>query len=261
MEQSDDLRQEGEALYELLCTLKQDDWPGITPFKNYSVYDVIAHLHTTDVAATVALKDADGFREMVRSGNRAIAITGPKAQLPGLSDGVELRETWHRDLNELCDLLDNVDIKLRVPWFGPDMSVRMFASARQMETWSHGQDIYDLVRAPRSHADRLKNIAQIGVRTFGWTFANRGLEVPQPPPYVRLTAPSGALWEWNDPSDENCVIGDAVEFCRVVTQGRNIQDTKLNVVGETATRWMEVAQCFAGGPQQPPAPGERAWSE
>ena len=262
MQQSEDLREEGEALYQLLLTLKPDDWPAITPFKNYSAYDVIAHLHTTDLAATVALKDPDGFRRMVRSGgDRAIAITGPKAQLPDLSDSIELRETWRRYLNELCDLLDNVDMKLRVPWFGPDMSVRMFSSARQMETWSHGQDIFDLVRAPRTHADRLKNVAQIGVRTFGWTFANRGEEVPQAAPYVRLTAPSGAQWEWNDPSDTNCVTGDAVEFCRVVTQGRNIKDTKLEVAGEIATRWMAVAQCFAGGPQQPPAPGERAWNE
>jgi len=261
MEQSDALREEGAALYELLGTLKPDDWSRITPFKNYSVYDVIAHLHTTDLSATIALKDPDGFREMVRTGNRAIGITGPKSQLADLADGDDLREAWHRYLNELCDLLGNIDIKLRVPWFGPDMSVRMFTSARQMETWSHGQDIYDLVRAPRTHTDRLKNIAQIGVRTFGWTFVNRGEEVPQPAPYVALTSPSGALWEWNDKSATNCVTGDAVEFCRVVTQGRNIQDTELNMTGETATRWMEIAQCFAGGPQQPPAPGERAWSE
>jgi len=45
----------------------------------------------------------------------------------------------------------------------------------------------------------------------------------------------------------------------VVTQGRNVADTALAVVGTTAERWMAVAQCFAGGPEEPPAPGQRHW--
>ena len=99
----------------------------------------------------------------------------------------------------------------------------------------------------------------IGVRTFGWTFVNRREPIPEDIPYVRLDAPSGEIWEWNEPSETNKVEGDAVEFCHVVTQGRNIADTALTVVGETATRWMAVAQCFAGGPETPPAPGQRHW--
>ena len=136
----------------------------------------------------------------------------------------------------------------------------MFASARQMETWAHGQDIYDLKRAPRTNTARIRNIAQIGVRTYGWTFVNRGERVPEPAPYVCLTSPSGDTWEWNEPSETNCVKGDAVQFCHVVTQGRNIADVDLEVVGENASTWMAVAQCFAGGPNDPPAPGVRAWS-
>ena len=80
-------------------------------------------------------------------------------------------------------------------------------------------------------------------------------------PYVRLTAPSGAIWEWGEPETEDRVEGSAVEFCHVVTQGRNIADTDLAVSGETAVEWMAIAQCFAGGPEEPPAPGQRAWSD
>ena len=68
----------------------------------------------------------------------------------------------------------------------------------------------------------VRNIATIGMKTFGWTFVNRGLEVPGPPPYVRLVAPSGEVWEWNDPSESESVRGDALAFCQVVTQVRNI---------------------------------------
>ena len=64
-------------------------------------------------------------------------------------------------------------------------------------------------------------------------------------------------WEWSEPDPDDKVEGLASEFCHVVTQGRNIADTKLEVVGETARKWMSIAQCFAGGPEEPPAPGQR----
>jgi len=126
-----------------------------------------------------------------------------------------------------------------------------------METWAHGQEVYDLMRAKRTCTDRIKNIAVIGVKTFGWTFVNRGEDVPGPPPYVRLNSPSGAVWQWGEPSEEEFVKGEAVDFCHVVTQGRNIADTALETKGPVATRWMSIAQCFAGGSVDPPQPGVR----
>ncbi|MBW2295365.1 MAG: hypothetical protein JRG94_24105 [Deltaproteobacteria bacterium] len=95
------------------------------------------------------------------------------------------------------------------------------------------------------------------MKTFGWTFVNRKMEIPGPPPYIKLTSPSGETWEWNEASDKERICGEASEFCQVVTQGRNIAETNLEVVGEIATLWMSIAQCFAGGPVDPPKPGER----
>jgi len=43
----------------------------------------------------------------------------------------------------------------------------------------------------------------------------------------------------------------------VVTQTRNIADTRLQVSGEIAQQWMAIAQCFAGGAVMPPVPGTR----
>jgi len=147
----------------------------------------------------------------------------------------------------------------RIGWVGPLMGARTFASARLMEVWAHGQDIYDLLRRQRVHHDRIRAIAELGVRTFSFTFTNRGLKPPGSKPHVRLVAPSGSTWEWNPPDDANHIAGSAIEFCHVVTQGRNILDTRLDVVGEAASQWMSIAQCFAGRPSDPPAPGERSW--
>jgi len=153
--------------------------------------------------------------------------------------------------------LGESDPKRRLPWFGPDMGVRMFTTARFMETWAHGQEIYDLAKAPREPTDRIQHVAEIGVRTYGWTFMNRKLEVPGPPPHVRLTAPSGAIWEWHAENAESSVTGSALDFCQVVTQTRNAADTGLQVKGDVAQQWMKIAQCFAGGAVDPPPPGAR----
>jgi hypothetical protein len=65
------------------------------------------------------------------------------------------------------------------------------------------------------------------------------------------------VWEWNEPSDTDFVRGDAVDFCQTVTQTRNVADTALEVKGDVSTAWMKIAQCFAGGPVDPPAAGVR----
>ena len=104
---------------------------------------------------------------------------------------------------------------------------------------------------------RLRNIAEIGVRTFGWAYRNRGLPVPPIRPFINLATPFGESWTWNTPSANEAVTGDAFAFCQVVTQTRNAADTDLHIAGPTARHWMSIAQCFAGPPETPPAPGSR----
>ena len=126
-----------------------------------------------------------------------------------------------------------------------------------METWAHGQEVFDHLGVRRIDTDRIRNIAQLGVNTFGWTFGNRGMKAPGAAPRVTLLAPSGATWEWNGDNTADHVQGSATEFCQVVTQTRNIGDTGLRVSGAVAEQWMAIAQCFAGPPEQPPATGTR----
>ena len=97
----------------------------------------------------------------------------------------------------------------------------------------------------------------MGAATFGWSYINRGLPVPEVPPALHLTAPSGTVWHWNEDTPADSITGTAVDFARVVTQVRNVADTSLEVRGETAAGWMTIAQCYAGNPTDPPAPGAR----
>jgi uncharacterized protein (TIGR03084 family) len=261
LQESLDLRAEADELHAFLHTLREGDWSRPTPFLGWTPWDVVAHLHFFDLVSMLALTDPDAFAEKRGRLIEAMAAGVPGAEIArrelGELSSPELLARWHATCHEMAQQLGASDPKRRLPWFGPDMGVRMFTTARYMETWAHAQDVYDLLHAPRTHTDRIKNVAVLGVRTFGWTFANRRLEVPGPPPHVRLVAPAGALWEWYGPSDASRVAGDAVDFCQVVTQTRNVADTSLEVVGDVARRWMAIAQCFAGGPADPPKPGER----
>ena len=126
-----------------------------------------------------------------------------------------------------------------------------------MEIWSHAQAIYDLTGKTRIYNDDIKNIVNIGIKTYEWTYINRKLEVPKQKPYIVLHSPSSKQWEWNEPSDENSIYGLASDFCHVVTQNRNVLDTKLEVTGSIANHWMSIAQCFAGDPETPPEKGAR----
>ena len=253
-----DLAAEAEALDTALANLADEDWQRVTAFRNWTVFDVVAHLHLSDHMGMKALEGEVAFRalmdEMRESGTNIAAFA---RRWLGDIDGPTLRARWRELLASLIDGLAATDPGKRLPWAGPGMKPRMFATARQMETWAHGWEIFDLFALPRTHGDRLKNIATIGVRTFGWTYANRGLPVPEQVPHVSLMAPSGARWTWNEPQTDNRVEGDAVQFCQVVTQVRHVDDTALSVSGAVARDWMAKAQCFAGPPVDPPPPGSR----
>jgi uncharacterized protein (TIGR03084 family) len=262
LQQAIDFREESEALFALIDPLAERDWERKTQFKEWTINDVIAHLHFGNYLADLSLQDSAAFTDFIRrwmteSKHKVSHMAATHAWLDGTKNRVLLKR-WQEFYREMSDRFVGADPKQRVKWVGPDMSVRSSITARLMETWAHGQAVYDLLGQVRDDADRIQNIAVLGVNTFGWTFTNRGVVVPTDPPYLRLTAPSGAIWEWNLPiQQENRIEGKAVEFCQVVTQVRNIADTTLQVSGKTATSWMAIAQCFAGPPENPPAPSTR----
>ncbi len=261
MQQADDFRQECAALAELLENRPDAVFATVTQFKDWTIHDVIGHLHMFNVAARLALEDESGFEKIfapvaVALGRGQSMLVPQNAWLKGLRDRA-LFEAWRRECEATAETYAHTDPKRRIRWAGPDMSARSSITARQMETWAHGQEVFDCLGVQRHETDRIRNIAHLGVSTYGWTFENRRLPVPQPAPHVKLEAPSGAVWTWGEPQNNSEIAGDAVEFCQIVTQTRNVADTNIRTSGETARRWMAMAQCFAGEPHDPPAPGSR----
>ena len=261
MQQAYDYIAEASDLADVLSNCTDQIFNLETQFKSWTINDIVGHLYMFDLAALKALECPKIFQKFF----------APIAN--GMDNGLSLRECQYRFLGSLThralfkrwkkishtlgQAYSNADPKQRVKWIGPEMSAMSSITARQMEIWAHGQEIYDALGIIRPAKDRIRNICHLGVATFGWSFHNRGLIAPQKQPYVRLKSPSGTVWEWNNPEAESWVVGDALAFAQVVTQVRSIDDITLKVKGPAAQKWMSIAQCFAGAPENPPKKGAR----
>lgn len=256
-----DFKAECDQIFELLANQSSTVFDRQTRFKKWTISDIVRHLHLWNIAANLSLNDPEEFLAFVTN---AMTEMGAGAGHIGFQNkyfegqtSADIFNAWAKYYPEMAEQFHEADAGKRVKWAGPDMSVRSSIIARQMEHWAHAQAIFDILGVDRENHDRLKNVAHIGVTTFSWSFRVRGETPPAPKPFVKLTAPSGAIWTWNDKQTDNCINGSAEEFCQVVTQCRNIGDTALSMTGPIAEEWMAHAQCFAGGAETPPSKGMR----
>ena len=259
----DDLVAEQRVLDGIMARLDDADWRLPTPSARWTVRDQIAHLTYFDRMAAIAICDAvyatdhfnahrDELFELFDDQRAADEHTlAPFAEL----DGRDALAAWRAGRDELERAARKLDETTRIVWYGPSMGSKSFLTARLMEVWAHGLDICDAVGSEREPTDRLRHIAQLGVITRGWSYAVRGEQPPETEVQVRLTAPSGADWQWGPEGASDSVSGPAVDFCAVVTQRRHVDDTRLVVTGAAARDWMRKAQAFAGGPTEGPSPG------
>lgn len=257
----DDLLGEYRALATLCEGLSPAQWATPTDFYGWTPWDEIAHLAYFDETALEAVTDPPSFvsKQAVLSTQMAqgLQISAIARARFGHLDGPGLVALWRQRHEALVQALQPLDPKARLPWYGPTMSARSFATARLMETWAHGQDIWDAVGRTRGTSPGLRHIVHLGVTTYGWSFVNRQRPVPEPVPYVALRAPDGSTWAWGEPSITDAVQGPALDFALLVTQRRHRDDTALRWTGDSADQWTLIAQCFAGPPADGPAAGAR----
>lgn len=259
-----ELADEQQALDTVVGTLAPDDWAHPTPSPGWTVADQIGHLTYFDGAAVTAITEPAAFvaeRDAVLgdvlSGAVSmddVTLTPYRAMGPG-----ELLAAWRDNRDRLAAAAATLAEDARVEWYGPSMGAKSFLTARLMEVWAHGQDVVDAATelgrpAHRPPTDRLRHIAQLGVITRGWSYRNRGLDVPADEVRVDLVAPSGATWSWGPEDAAERIAGPAEDFCLVVTQRRHPHDTALEITGAAARDWMVHAQAFAGGATDGPPP-------
>jgi len=248
------LDEETAALLGVLVDASDVQWQAATPSPGWTVADQVSHLAYFDEAATASVLDAVRFDELR---NDAIALG------VALCDEVAARYravtpaallVWWRDARAaMVTAMLAAGPSRRVPWYGPDFSVASAMTGRIMETWAHGQDVYDALGEPHRVTGALYDVARLCARTRANSYASRGQAVPAGDVAVELAAPGGTTWRFGGEATA-VVRGDAVEFCLVATQRRNLADTSIETDGPGAREWLEIAQAFAG----PPGPGRAA---
>jgi uncharacterized protein (TIGR03084 family) len=246
-----DLAAEGAALDALVAPLDDDGWRTPTPAAGWDVATQVVHLAWTDEVAVFAARDKEKWDEVVVQ-----AIADPEGfvdaeALAGAQASPEsILARWRTARAALEDVLRHYPDGQKMPWFGPPMSPTSMATARFMETWAHSLDVHEALGVTPEPTDRIRHVAHLGVRTRNYAYSVHSLEPPADDFRVELRAPSGELWEWGPVEAEQSVRGSAYDFCLRVTQRRHRDDLDLVATGPDASRWLDIAQAFAGPPGQ-----------
>jgi uncharacterized protein (TIGR03084 family) len=241
-----DLEAEHEALDRLLSTLKDDQWDLPTLSEGWALRDCVSHIaHIDDVSVSLLRGDNSPLEEAAEKlrGFVNIGPTKGRSMTPS-----EILSWWRESRAIMIEDLLKCDPKRRIPWFALPMGARSFTTARLMETWAHGLDCYDAVGAESEDTDRLRHVAFLAYMARPYAYQANGLKMPEAPLRIELVLPSGAKWSQGPDDAEDLIRGQAGEFCRVAVRRRHWKDMNLEIEGDEAKRYIEIAQTYAGPP-------------
>lgn len=242
-----DLALEGDALDLLVADLPTQGWRTATPAAGWTVAHQVAHLTWTDEVAVVAATDKQAWDQLVvQALENPDGFVDAEAERLSQLEPAALLARWREGRQRLAQALSDHPSGEKMPWFGPPMAAPSMATARYMETWAHGLDVAEGLGVQVTPHDRVRHVVHLGVRTRGFAYVNRGLPAPETEVHLRLTAPSGEVWEYGDPAAAQRVTGAAWDFALLVTQRRHRADLDLEASGEEADAWLDIAQAFAG---------------
>ncbi|MDZ4828521.1 MAG: maleylpyruvate isomerase family mycothiol-dependent enzyme [Actinomycetota bacterium] len=241
----DELEAEQRSVQDVVRAIGADDWLSPTPAWGWDVRDTIAHLADTDEVAADTMTGGPGSL----SARGELAASTEDVTYRGVLrgrciDGSAVLAWWEAAAARERDLFTKLDPDTRVPW-GLGMKPRSFVSARLMETWAHGLDVYAALGAEPVDTDRLAHVAWLATKALPYAFSVVGRPQPPEPVRVELTLPSGAPWTDGPEGAENLIRGSAGQYCRVFVQRLPMSKaTDIEVRGEAAGAAIEVARAF-----------------
>ncbi|MCP2351620.1 TIGR03084 family metal-binding protein [Nonomuraea roseoviolacea] len=238
-----DLVAEGDELDALVSA--EDDWTRPTPAAGWTIAHQIAHLAAADANVLIAIRTPDEFDAVLK---RAEAAGSRRADLDAAAGAARPRsallEDWRAGRAEVAAALRDVPLDHGFPWYGSQVTAALMVPLRLMETWAHGQDIYDTLGVPHRPTGRLRHVAALGVVGRELSFHAAQSPLPAEPFRVELTGPDGETWAWGPEDAAQRVRGSALDFCLRVTRRRSLAETGLTAVGEDARKWLEIARVF-----------------
>ncbi|MEU8142715.1 TIGR03084 family metal-binding protein [Nonomuraea sp. NPDC048901] len=238
-----DLVAEGDELDALVSA--EADWSKPTPAVGWTIAHQIAHLASADANVLIAIRTPEAFDAVLK---QAEAAGSQHADLDAAAGAAKPRsallEQWRAGRAEVAAELRDLLPDQGLPWYGSQLTTVLMVPLRLMETWAHGQDVFDALGVSRRPTGRLQHVASLGVIGRELSFYAAQLPTPAEPFRVELTAPDGQTWVWGPGDAEQRVQGSALDFCLRVTQRRSRAQTDLTAVGEDAQKWLEIARVF-----------------
>ena len=241
----DDLAAEQRELQALLREIDGDAWLQPTPARGWDVRDTVAHLADTDEMAIATATGASGsINERATAAASGEDLTFQGVLRGRRRAGSDVLAWWEATTAAEREMFEALDPNVRVPW-GIGMRAPSFVTARLMETWAHGLDVYAALGVVPRDTDRLAHVAWLSTRALPYAYSVAGLEAPPEPLRVELTLPSGAAWSIGPADAESRITGPAGEYCRVFVHRMQLADARgLRADGPAATSALAVARAF-----------------
>ena len=250
-----ELSHERVQLVDLLQPLPEQALRARPPSGHWTIADHVTQLALLDEAATVAITAPKRFATHAR----ARLAGGPSA--PGDIDarararpGPGLLEWLGRTQRALINAYRDIGPDRRMPWYGTELDARSSLIARLTETWAHGHDLADALHVTWHSTERLRHVADLGVRNLGASFEVLGRPVPTVPVRIELGGPGGEIWTWGSERARDRVTGSAQDLCLVLTGRRAVAGTGLTVTGAVVGEWLAIGRVYPGSPD---IPGDR----
>jgi uncharacterized protein (TIGR03084 family) len=240
-----DLEAEQVALQSLLRDVEPSDWLRPTPAWQWDVRDSVSHLADTDELAIDTMRDGPrSLGRMVASHASAEDVTYEGVRRGRRRSGADVLAWWEAVSHEERATLRALDPATRVPW-GLGMRPPSFVTARLMETWAHGLDVYAALGVEPVDTPRLRHVAWIATRAVPYAFSVVARAPPSAPLRVELTLPDGTTWDTGPADAADRITGPAGEYCRVFVQRLRAADApNLRAEGDAARAVLAVARAY-----------------
>ncbi len=239
-----DLVAEQQSLDQFLQRVAIRDWERPTPAAGWSIRDTVSHLATFEEYAYNALAQGGSRQSEAAQYPNDEAFT-QAGVLPGRAmRAQDVIEWWRGARAKVIEELSRSQPTMRVPWFKSDMSARTFATARLMETWAHGLDIYSSLGEECEDTIRLRHIAWLAWKSLPYAFEYAGEEYSQPV-RIEVLGPQWSKWVFGPADTDQVIKGQAGEWCRVAVQRMDAGKAKsLKAQGEVAEMALRVARAY-----------------
>lgn len=254
-----DLVAEQQQLDQFLQTLRVRQWALETAAPGWSVQDTVSHLAFTEAFAAEVL-DQGAARIKAEKVTDIDEWTQRGVEQGRGRRHQEIIEWWRFGRADVVEALSRMVATDRVTWLHGEMSARSFASTRLMETWAHGLDVKMAILGrieplpeppdededpdPLADTARLRHIASLGQRTLPFAFEQAGEEFPESGIRVEVMGPLYAAWRFGPEDTDQVIKGMAGDWCRVVVQRQDAEDTGLQAVGEYAIKALQLARAY-----------------